>query len=197
LVEVHAALWGTFVIGKVIFIIAGIICINLGLISALIVVVMFQHPGGIGVEKLVGPVVGLVALGFFAGGVVCLYVPKRLDKLIKNSNVSKVSPRADRNLLSLVDIVPHLTRALRVLATATVIGMFFSPGIIDSSLLCLLIFLSGLWAIMFPPGIIGWAKAAHPELDPWDESMWWIPRLVGSGFIAISIVIGWILFLGS
>jgi hypothetical protein len=72
------------VIGKVVFIIAGIMCILLGLLSALIVVDMFQHPGGIGAEKLLGPVVGVVALGFFAGGGLCLYVANRLDKLIKN-----------------------------------------------------------------------------------------------------------------
>lgn len=71
-------------IGKVVFIIAGIMCILLGLLSALIVVDMFQHPGGIGAEKLLGPVVGVVALGFFSGGGLCLYVANRLDKLIKN-----------------------------------------------------------------------------------------------------------------
>jgi hypothetical protein len=60
------------VIGKIVFIIAGIMCILLGLLSALIVVDMFQHPGGIGAEKLLGPVVGVVALGFFAGGGLCL-----------------------------------------------------------------------------------------------------------------------------
>lgn len=71
-------------IGKVIFIIAGVFCIILGLLSALLVVTMFQDPGGIGAEKLAGPVIGLFALGFFAGGGVCLYVAKRLGKLIKN-----------------------------------------------------------------------------------------------------------------
>jgi hypothetical protein len=92
--------------------------------------------------------------------------------------------------------LPNLARALRLLAAAAVIGVFLLPGIIESLLLCLLIFLTVLWGIMFPPGIIGWAKAAHPEVDPWDESMWWIPRLVDSGFIAISMVIAWILFVG-
>lgn len=71
-------------IGKVVFIIVGIMCIHLGLVSALMVVAMFQHPGGIGAEKLVGPVVGLIALGFFAGGGACLYVAKRLDKVTRN-----------------------------------------------------------------------------------------------------------------
>ena len=92
--------------------------------------------------------------------------------------------------------MPHLARALRLLTAATVVGLFLLPHVIEFLLLCLLIFLAGVWVIMFPPGIIGWAKAAHSELDPWDESMWWIPRLVGSGLIAISVVIAWILFVG-
>ena len=71
-------------IGKLIFMIVGFLCICAGLVSALIVVAMFQHPGGIGAEKLLGPVIGLVAFGFFAGGGACLYVAKRLDKLIRD-----------------------------------------------------------------------------------------------------------------
>jgi hypothetical protein len=71
-------------IGKVVFIIAGILCIILGSLLALAVVSMFQHPGGIGAEKLMGPVIGLVALVFFSGGGVCLYVANGLGKLIKN-----------------------------------------------------------------------------------------------------------------
>ena len=92
--------------------------------------------------------------------------------------------------------MPNLARALRLLTAATVVSLFFLPRIIGFFLLCLLIFLTGIWGIMFPPGIITWARAAHPELDPWDESMWWIPRLVGSGLIAISLVIAWIVFAG-
>ena len=71
-------------IGKVVFTIAGVLCIVLGLLSALVVVSIFQHPGGIGAEKLLGPVIGLFALGFFSGGGLCLHFAKRLDKLIKN-----------------------------------------------------------------------------------------------------------------
>lgn len=71
-------------IGKLIFIVVGIMCIGAGLVSVLIVVAMFQHPGGIGAEKLLGPVIGLFAFGFFAGGGACLYVAKRMDKLIKS-----------------------------------------------------------------------------------------------------------------
>jgi len=42
--EVHAALWGTFMIGKIAFITVVIVCIFVGLFSALIVVGMFQNP---------------------------------------------------------------------------------------------------------------------------------------------------------
>jgi hypothetical protein len=34
---------------------------------------------------------------------------------------------------------------------------------------------------MFPPGSSGGQKLAHRALDPWDESLRCIPRLVGSG----------------
>ena len=45
---------------------------------------MFQHPGGIGAEKLLGPVIGLVALVFFSAGGLCLYVAKRMAQLQKS-----------------------------------------------------------------------------------------------------------------
>ena len=182
-------------IGKLILLVVGIMCIGAGLVSVLLVVAMFQRPGGIGAEKLVGPVIGLVAFGFFAGGGASLYVAKRLDKLGKKES-PKVPMSADRNLSHKVYALPNLAHFLHLLAAATLIGVFFLPQIIDSLLLCLLIFLTGLWGIMFPPGLFMWARAAHPELDPWDESMWWIPRLVGSGLIAISVVMAWILLLG-
>jgi hypothetical protein len=65
---------------KIALTIAGIGCILLGLLAVLIVVNMFQHPGGIGMEALAGPVVGVVALAFFVGGGVCFYVVKRIGK---------------------------------------------------------------------------------------------------------------------
>jgi hypothetical protein len=187
--EVHATPGRTTVIGKLIFIVVGIMCIGAGLVSILLVVAMFRHPGGIGAERLLGPVIGLVAFGFFAGGGASLYVAKRLDK-------KELTMSADRNLSHKVYALPNLAHFLHLLAAATVIGVFFLPQIIDSLLLCLLIFLTGIWGIIFPPGIFMWVRAAQPELDPWDESMWWIPRLVGSGLIAISVVIAWIVFAG-
>jgi len=71
-------------IGKVVFTIAGIVCILLGLLSVLIIVGMFQHPGGMGTEKIAGPLIGLVAFVLFSGGGLCLYVASRLDNRHKN-----------------------------------------------------------------------------------------------------------------
>jgi hypothetical protein len=47
----------------------------------------------------------------------------------------------------------------------------------------------GLWAILFPQGVLGWAKAAHPDIDIDDRSLWWIPRLIGSMFVAVFLLI--------
>jgi hypothetical protein len=49
-------------------------------------------------------------------------------------------------------------------------------------------------AILRPVVILRWAKRAHPELPEDDETMWWIPRLIGvvgvgvAGFFLVMIV---------
>ena len=66
-------------------------------------------------------------------------------------------------------------------------GLLILPTTMAWELLCGTIFALGLWACLFPPGILGWAKAAHRELDPLDESLWWIPRVIGVAFIVFSV----------
>ena len=65
---------------KGLFILGGSICILLGLLLTLLVVGMFQHPGGMGVEKLLGPLLGLAALGLFVTAGFCLYAASRVGK---------------------------------------------------------------------------------------------------------------------
>ena len=65
-------------IGKGVLIVAGSVCILAGLFLTLIVVGMFQRPGGMGVEKLLGPIMGVVALGLILLGGICLYIASRL-----------------------------------------------------------------------------------------------------------------------
>jgi hypothetical protein len=66
-------------IGKGILILVGIASILVGLFLTLLVIGMFQHPGGIGAEKLFGPILGFVALGFFLGGI-CFCAASRINK---------------------------------------------------------------------------------------------------------------------
>ena len=67
-------------IAKGLFILGGSICILLGLFLTLLAVGMLQQPGGMGVEKLLGPLIGLVALGLFVTGGLCLYAARLVGK---------------------------------------------------------------------------------------------------------------------
>jgi hypothetical protein len=49
-------------------------------------------------------------------------------------------------------------------------------------------FAIGIWGILYPQGILGWAKTAHPGIDINDESIWWVPRLIGTFFIAFVVL---------
>jgi hypothetical protein len=51
-----------------------------GLFLTLLVIGMFQHPGGIGAEKFFGPIRGFVALGLSFLGGVCFYAASRINK---------------------------------------------------------------------------------------------------------------------
>ncbi len=67
-------------IGKGVLILAGIVSTLLGLFLTLLVIGMFQHPGGIGAEKLLGPIFGLIALGLFCLGSICFYAASRINR---------------------------------------------------------------------------------------------------------------------
>ena len=76
-----------------------------------------------------------------------------------------------------------------IATTLYVIAWFFLPSNIQMIALCVLFIAVGLFAIIFPQGILGWAKTARPEIDPEDESLWWVPRGIGIGFIVMSLLI--------
>lgn len=56
-------------------------------------------------------------------------------------------------------------------------------------LVCAWMFAVGLYGVLYPPGILGWVKVAHPQLDPLDERLWDVPRFIGAFFIIISLVL--------
>jgi hypothetical protein len=49
--------------------------------------------------------------------------------------------------------------------------------------------LVGVWAVVDPGGIIGWAKSAHPILDQNDPSTQSVAKFIGVWFIVLSGVI--------
>jgi hypothetical protein len=78
---------------------------------------------------------------------------------------------------------------ISVLTMAACIASLFLPGRIGNGLILASFVAVGLWSLLFPAGMLGWAKAAHPEIDPSDESWWWLPRLIGAGFLAFVAIV--------
>jgi len=63
---------------KIILIIAGALCDLVALFLTILTVEMFQHPRGIGAEKIIGPFLGLVGVSLFAASAVCLVISSRI-----------------------------------------------------------------------------------------------------------------------
>jgi hypothetical protein len=62
------------------FIAGGIVLLLAGLCVSLLVVGMFVQPGGIGAEKLLGPIFGFSALVLLFAGGMCFYLGFRLKR---------------------------------------------------------------------------------------------------------------------
>jgi hypothetical protein len=78
----------------------------------------------------------------------------------------------------------------RVLSIATMglwVGYFFLPTRTWGVAVFGWFFAVGLWTVLYPQGVLGWAKTARPEIDPEDDRFWWVPRFIGIAFIAFSI----------
>ena len=63
---------------KIILIIGGTLCDLVALFLAVLIVDMFQHPRGIGAEKIMGPFLGLIAVSLFAASAVCFLISSRI-----------------------------------------------------------------------------------------------------------------------
>jgi hypothetical protein len=63
---------------KIILIIAGALCDLGALFLTILTVDMFQHPRGIGAEKITGPFLGLVAVSLFAASALCFVISSRI-----------------------------------------------------------------------------------------------------------------------
>ena len=78
---------------------------------------------------------------------------------------------------------------VRALVVTAFVGLLVSPDKWGFPLLLISFAVVGAWSILYPQGALGWAKTAHPKLDVEDESLWWIPRLIGACFLGMVLVI--------
>jgi hypothetical protein len=79
--------------------------------------------------------------------------------------------------------------AVRALVMVTFFAYFVAPSrwALTLGLLCFVAV--GVWALLYPEGVLGWAKTAHPALDVNDSSIWWVPRLIGAFFLFFVLVL--------
>jgi hypothetical protein len=84
---------------------------------------------------------------------------------------------------------------VRTLVMVTFFSYFVAPIRWGFPLMLVCAGAVGVWALLYPEGVLGWAKAAHPTLDVDDGSIWWVPRLIGAFFLVFVVVLaiarGW------
>jgi len=88
-----------------------------------------------------------------------------------------------------VDQVRFTDWAIRLLVTATFFAFFFAPDRWIFRLAFANFVAVGLWALVYPEGVLGWAKTAHSQIDVNDSSSWWVPRLIGAFFLFFAVVL--------
>lgn len=79
--------------------------------------------------------------------------------------------------------------AIRTLMTVTFLAFFFAPSHWTFPLVLVCFAVVGAWGVIYPEGVLGWAKTAHPSIDVDDSSMWWVPRLIGVLFLCFVLVL--------
>jgi len=79
--------------------------------------------------------------------------------------------------------------AVRGVVIATFFALILAPQKWGSVFGLVSLALVGAWALLYPQGILGWVKTAHPSIDVDDPSLWSIPRLIGGLFVALVVVI--------
>jgi hypothetical protein len=80
--------------------------------------------------------------------------------------------------------VKHTDWIVRALVAATFVSLLLAPERWGFPLLIICFAVVGIWAMLYPQGVLGWAKTAHPSIDVDDRSIWWVPRLIGGFFVA-------------
>ena len=73
--------------------------------------------------------------------------------------------------------------AVRTLVVVTFLGYFVAPSRWMFPMVIFCFGAVGVWVLLYPEGVLGWVKTAHPSLDVNDCSIWWVPRLIGVVFL--------------
>ena len=83
--------------------------------------------------------------------------------------------------------------AVRILIVATFFAYFVTPSRWMFLLQLVCSGAVGVWALLYPEGVLGWVKTADSDLDVNDSSIWWIPRLIGVFFLFFGVVLALVL----
>ena len=78
---------------------------------------------------------------------------------------------------------------VRAVVAGTFLALLLSPEKWGFALSIASLAIVGAWALLYPQGVLGWVKTAHPSLDVDDPSLWWVPRLIGGFFVAFALLI--------
>ena len=74
------------------------------------------------------------------------------------------------------------------LATTLAWGSLFAlPERISLALVCGVLFMIGIWSLLFPSRLLEWATPTRFEIDTTDPKLSWIARGVGTLFIVMSV----------
>jgi hypothetical protein len=104
-------------------------------------------------------------------------------------------PYCDRRCQSVTEPGhPHhnvfVRRPRNLFAVLTLFDLWLASKKWGFPFVLLLLFVAlGAWSILYPQGILSWAKTAHLDMDVDDRSIWWVPRLIGSCLLVIVLLI--------
>jgi hypothetical protein len=78
---------------------------------------------------------------------------------------------------------------VRAVVVVTFVALLLAPESWGFRLAVASLGIVGAWALLYPQGVLGWAKTAHPSINVDDPSLWWVPRLIGGFFVAFTLLI--------
>jgi hypothetical protein len=78
---------------------------------------------------------------------------------------------------------------VRAVVAATFLALIVAPDRFGFPLGLVSFGIVGAFAIVYPQGILGWVKKAHPAIDVVDSSLYFVPRLIGGFLVAFALLI--------